>query len=148
MERSEIIKQLKQYFKISELVCPHILYRFHENTAWMFLSTQLLHTLLVLRTEIINKPFIINTKSSTQRGKRCNMCSMVRQKNLAYESAHCNGFGVDITVDGMSAEDAREIIKQNEGKLPYPIRLEEDVNWLHVDCYDPCNGNKINTFKS
>lgn len=147
MERSTIIEQLKRYFKISELVCPHIFYRFGD-TAWMFLSTQLLHTLLVLRTEIINKPFIINTKSSTQRGKRCNMCPMVRQKNLAYESAHCNGFGVDITVDGMSAEEARNIIKQNEDKLPYPIRLEEDVTWLHVDCYDPCNGNKINTFKS
>ena len=69
MERGEIIKQLKKYFKLSELVCPHILNRFGD-TAWMFLSTQILHTLLVLRTEIINKPLIINSGTKTQRGMR------------------------------------------------------------------------------
>lgn len=146
MERKEIIEQLKKYFKLSELVCPHILKRFGD-TAWMFLSTQILHTLLVLRTEIINKPLIINTTSSTQRGMRCNICPVVKEKTTAYESAHCNGIGFDIIVVGMNAEDARTIIKQNEDKLPYPIRLEEDVTWLHIDCYDPCNNKKINVFK-
>ena len=145
MERKEIIKQLQQYFNISELVCPHILQRFGD-TAWMFLSTQILHTLLVLRTEIINKPLIINQGSATQRGKRCNICPMVKQKTTAYESAHCNGNGFDITVVGMDAEDARKVIIQNEDKLPYPIRLEKDVSWLHIDCYDQCNNKKINIF--
>lgn len=146
MERKYIIEELKKYFKLSELVCPHILKRFGD-TAWMFLSTQILHTLLVLRTEIINKPLIINYRNATQRGMRCNICPMVKQKTTAYESAHCNGIGFDITVVGMSAEEARNIIKENEDKLPYPIRLEEDVTWLHIDCYDPCNNKKINTFK-
>lgn len=147
MERGEIIKQLKKYFKLSELVCPHILNRFGD-TAWMFLSTQILHTLLVLRTEIINKPLIINNGTKTQRGMRCNICPMVKEKTTVYESAHCNGMGLDITVVDMSAEEARTIIKQNQDKLPYPIRLEEDVTWLHVDCYDLCNNKKINTFKA
>lgn len=147
MERRQIIEQLKKYFKLSELVCPHILKRFGD-TAWMFLSTQILHTLLVLRTEIINKPLIINNGNATQRGIRCNICPMVKEKTTVYESAHCNGMGFDITVVGMSAEDARNVIKENGDKLPYPIRLEEDVTWVHIDCYDPCNGNKINTFKA
>ena len=73
---------------------------------------------------------------------------MVKEKTTAYESAHCNGMGFDITVVGMSAEEARNQIKQNQDKLPYPVRLEEDVTWLHIDCYDPCNNNKINTFKA
>lgn len=147
MERKQIIDQLKKYFKLSELVCPHILKRFGD-TAWMFLSTQILHTLLVLRTEIINKPLIINHSNAKQRGMRCNICPMVKEKTTAYESAHCNGMGFDITVVGMSAEEARNQIKQNEDKLPYPVRLEEDVTWLHIDCYDPCNNKKINTFKA
>lgn len=147
MERKEIIEELKKYFKLSELVCPHIKQKF-GGTSWMFMSTQILHTLLVLRTEIINKPLIINYGNSRQRGMRCNICSIVKAKTTAYESAHCNGMGFDITVEGMSAEEARNIIKQNEDKLPYPIRLEEDVTWLHIDCYDPCNDKKINTFKA
>lgn len=147
MDRKEIIEQLKQYFKLSELVCPHIIKRFGD-TAWMFLSTQILHTLLVLRTDIINKPLIINHDNATQRGMRCNICPIVKQKTTAYESAHCNGMGFDITVVGMSAEDARKTIKEQCGKLPYPIRLEEDVTWLHVDCYDPCNDKVVNTFKA
>jgi len=49
MKREEIIKELKKYFNIKELVCNHIYDRFGEQ-AWMFLSTQLLHTILVLRT--------------------------------------------------------------------------------------------------
>ena len=147
MTRKEIIEQLKQYFDLSELVCPHIIKRFGD-TAWMFLSTQILHTLLVLRTEILNKPLIINHDSARQRGMRCNLCSMVKNKNVAYESAHCNGMGFDITVVGMTAEDARTEIKKYAGKLPYPVRLEEDVTWLHIDCYDPCNDKFINTFKA
>ena len=147
MDRKEIINELKKYFKLSELVCPHILQRFGD-TAWMFLSTQILHTLLVLRTEIINKPLIINHNNATQRGMRCNICPMVKQKTTVYESAHCNGIGFDITVVGMSAEEAREQIKKKQDKLPYPIRLEEDVTWLHIDCYDLCNNKIINTFKA
>ena len=147
MERKEIIQQLKKYFNLSELVCPHILEKYKDNS-WMFLTTQILHTLLVLRIEIINKPLIINTSSAKQRGMRCNMCPMVKEKTTVYESAHCNGTGFDITVVGMSAEELRNKIKEHHHKLPYPIRLEEDVTWLHIDCYDPCNGKKINTFKA
>ena len=62
MEREEIIKELKNYFRIGELVCNHIYSKFKDQ-AWMFLSTPLLHTLLVLRTEIINLPMIVNTST-------------------------------------------------------------------------------------
>ena len=112
----------------------------------MFLSTQILHTLLVLRTDILNKPLIINNSNAKQRGMRCNMCPIVKAKTTAYESAHCNGMGFDITVKGMSAEEARNEIIKNEHKLPYPIRLENDVTWLHIDCYDMCNDKMINVF--
>ena len=147
MNRSTIINELKKYFNLSELVCPHIFNKYGD-TSWMFLSTQKLHTLLVLRTDIFNKPMVINTNSAKQRGMRCNLCEIVKQKTTVYESAHCNGMGFDITVIGMSAEEARNEIKKQINKLPYPIRLEEDVTWLHIDCYDPCNNKVINTFKA
>jgi hypothetical protein len=40
---------------------------------------------------------------------------------------------VDFDVTGMKAEEVRKWIKDNQIFLPYPIRLEEDVNWVHLD---------------
>ena len=33
----------------------------------------------------------------------------------------------------MSAEDMRQKIEANKDKLPYQIRIEKGVNWLHID---------------
>lgn len=146
MEREQIIKELKQYFRIGELVCNHVYDKFKEQ-AWMFLSTPLLHTLLVLRTEIINLPMIVNTSKLKQRGLRCNMCPLVNAKTGPYVSAHVTGNGVDFTCNAKSAEEIRQLIKDNQDKLPYKIRLEEGVSWVHIDVYDPGFYNKITTFK-
>lgn len=146
MEREEIIKQLKQYFRIGELVCQHVYDRFKDK-AWMFLSTPLLHTLLVLRTEIVKLPMIVNTSTMKQRGLRCNMCPLVKAKTGVYMSAHCTGNGVDFTCSSKSAEEIRQIIKANADKLPHKVRLEEGVNWVHIDCYDQGSKNKITTFR-
>lgn len=147
MSRQEIIKKLKEYFDIKELVCNHIYSRFNTQS-WMFLSTPLLYTLLILRTEILNLPMIVNTSSLKQRGMRCNMCPIVKEKTNAYVSAHVTGNGVDFTCAAKSAEEVRQIIKDNQDKLPYPIRLEEGVNWVHIDVYDSGFYNKITTFKA
>lgn len=146
MSREEIIKELKKYFDIKELVCNHIYDKFGEQ-AWMFLSTALLHTLLVLRTQIINLPMVVNTTAMKQRGMRCNMCPLVKSKVNVYVSAHITGNGIDFTCNSKSAEELRTMIKDNQDKLPYPIRLEESVNWVHLDVYNNCSGNKITTFK-
>ena len=45
----------------------------------------------------------------------------------------------DFTVRGLTAEDARNKIIQNAHLLPYPIRMEKNVTWLHVDTL-PQNG--------
>lgn len=146
MNRQEIITELKKYFDIKELVCNHIYDKFGTQ-AWMFLSTPLLHTLLVLRTEIVNVPMVVNTSSLKQRGMRCNMCPIVKGKTSAYISAHVTGNGVDFSCNGISAEDIRKLIKANQDKLPYNIRLEDDVNWVHIDVYDYGFLNKITMFK-
>ena len=150
MERNEIIKELKKYFNIKELVCPHTYKRYGESS-WKFLDTESLETLLVLRTKILCVPLICNNYSInlTQRGLRCNLCELTKEKtlkNTLYISAHSNGKGFDLTSPEMTAEEMRQKIKENAHLLPHPVRIEKDVNWLHIDCYDDGTGEKITYF--
>ena len=149
MTRNKIIKELKKYFKVQELVCPHV-YAQWGDKAWMFLATVYLHTLLVLRTKILNVPLVCNTKALTQRGLRCNLCEIVKEKtenNVLYLSAHHLGMGGDLSSPNMTAEEMRELIEKHSDMLPYPVRIEADVNWLHIDCYDMGNPYKVTYFK-
>lgn len=132
MTRQQIIKDLKQYFKASELVCSHIYVRWGESS-WQFLDTDYLHALLVIRKDILKSAMICNNTSMTQRGMRCNRCDMVKSKTTPYISAHILGKGGDFSVKGMTAEQARQKIKANAHLLPCPIRIENGVNWVHFD---------------
>ena len=155
MTRQEIIQEIKanNYFSIKELVCKHTYMKFGER-AWQFLDTELLHTLLVIR-KAINKPMYVNNwdmgASFSQRGLRCNICQLVKDKtkaNSVYLTSHGNGAGVDFDVKGMTAEEVRNWIAKNEVLLPYPIRLELGVTWVHLDIYDTLSGKKINYFSA
>lgn len=133
MERSAIINALKPYFKVSELVCPHTYKKWGEQS-WQFLDTNLLWCLLLIRRDIIGRPMIVNNGSSlTQRGLRCNRCELVRTKSSVYLSAHILGKAIDFTVQGMTAAQARKLIKEGAGVFPCNIRMEKDVNWVHFD---------------
>lgn len=146
MTRNELIKEVKKNFKLKELVCPHCVNTYGDK-AWQFLSTELLSTIYVLRNEIIKKPMIVNNNTTfTQRGLRCNMCQLVKSKTRPYMSAHALGKAIDFHVSDMSAEEVRQLIKKNIDKFEYPIRLEEGVNWVHVDCYTLDSDTKLVTF--
>ena len=132
MSRSGTITALKQYFKVKELVCPHTYQRYGEN-AWQFLSTCYLETLLVVREQILSAPMYCNTSNLTQRGFRCNLCQLVSSNQTIYLSAHILGKAGDFTVRGLTAEEVRNKIIQNAHLLPYPIRMEKNVTWLHID---------------
>lgn len=150
MKRDEIIKRLKKYFKITELVCTHT-YNRYGNGSWRFLDTEALYTLLVLREDILKVPLICNSysKNLTQRGLRCNLCELNKEKTnkgTIALSAHSTGKGWDLTSPDMTAEDMRKEIKAKSYLLPYPIRIEKDVDWLHIDNYDAGNSQKITYF--
>ena len=51
-------------------------------------------------------------------------------------SAHVEGQAVDFSVKGMTAAEVRKWLKQHEDRLPYPIRLEDGVKWVHCDVRD------------
>lgn len=142
--RNEILKEIKPFFDIDELVCDHTYKRFGQK-AWDFLDTEYLHCLLVIRRDILRKPMWCNSSSQHQRGLRCNLCPLVKEKKVAYISAHIQGKAGDFTVQGMSAEEARKRIKEMADLLPYSIRLEAGVSWLHFDVRN-YTGNKVIEF--
>lgn len=138
MKKKKVINELKRFFKIQELVCDHTFARDNEK-AWRYLDVRWLHTLLVLRTEILCVPLVINTSKAKQRGLRCNLCPLVKDKKTLYLSAHIFGKGGDIISSQMGAEEMRQKIERNKDKLPYPVRIERDVDWLHIDVMNDTN---------
>lgn len=143
MDRNDIIKELGSYFDIVELVCPHT-YNKWKDRSWQFLDTAFLHNLLILRRDIIKQPMYCNNWDKqgqfSQRGLRCNICQIVKDKKDVYLSAHVLGKAGDFDVKSMTAEQARGLILDHQDMLPYPFRLEGKVGWLHFDSLDTRNG--------
>lgn len=142
MKRSDIIKQLKQYFDIRELVSKDVYNVLREN-GWKKFDTRLLETILILRTKILCVPMVVNNWKAggtlSQRGFRENTCAIVRQKTAAgkiYLSAHNDGCAIDFSSPKLSADEMRKRIVANAQLLPYPIRLENGKDaptWVHID---------------
>lgn len=147
------MSKFTDYFRTEEMVCRHVYERFGER-ALDFIDSRLKETLVVLR-EKLDRPIYINNwvwgGDKTQRGLRCNVCTIVREQTALekpYLSAHVFGKGVDFNVKGMTAQQVRDWLKQNQILLPYPIRVESDVTWVHVDVMDyGQKGDKISYFK-
>ena len=142
------------YFSVKELVCKHVYERYGEKAA-MFLDDKLIETLNVIREQILCAPMTVNNLHAggnfTQRGLRCNICELVKNKTDAgrlYLSAHMLGKAVDCNADGMTAQEARRLIIEKQELLPYPIRLEDGVSWLHIDLYDNGKKEKVYLFKA
>lgn len=135
LTRYQIITQVRNYFSVKELVCNHTYAKWGERS-WKFLDTKFLHCLLIIRRDIITRPMICNHDAAFQRGLRCNLCEKVKSKTVNYLSGHIFGKAGDFTIPGMDAAMARHRIKAAAHLLPYPIRLENGVSWLHFDVMD------------
>ena len=131
-DRDTIIRELHKYFQISELVCEHTHSKWGERS-WQFLDTNYLECLLIIRRDILQTPMVCNTRQQDQRGLRCNMCQLVFEKTGVYLSSHILGKAGDFTVEGMTAQEARSLIRNNAHLLPCQIRMEAGVSWLHFD---------------
>lgn len=145
--------QIKDYFDIQELVCKHVYTRFGEG-AWSFFDPRMLAVMLYIR-EGIGKPMWVNNwaigGNLTQRGLRCNLCQLVKDKTNAgelYMSAHQEGMGWDFNVKGMGPDEVRQWIVDHKDGLPYPIRMEDDTpTWVHVDTRNDGAKRKILFFR-
>lgn len=141
------------FFKTHELVCSHV-YRKHGDGAMKFADPRLIKWLEWFR-EAIGLPVIINTYGTggkyTQRGYRCNMCQLVREKtvnNVMYLSAHTRFQAVDFQVPDMLDEEVRQWIERHKNEMPCNIRIERDTTgWVHVDVATD-NYQKITYFEA
>lgn len=147
-KREGIIAALKAYFNVRELVCPHTYQKFGEDS-WRFLDTNYLQCLLVIRRDILKVPMTCNNGTTfTQRGLRCNMCDLIKSKRAIYLTAHAFGKAGDFSSSKMTAEHMRNTIIANQSLLPFPIRIEADVNWLHFDVMPTNASRKVYVFKA
>lgn len=154
MTRGELIKEVQRYFSLRELV-DEPTYKKYGDFAWNFFRTELLETLFVLRDEILQAPITINTWMNggrfSERGLRHNMSAEVwkyTKSSKQFMSAHVMGAGVDLEVKGMSAEEVRRTIQAKASQLPYPIRLEDGVSWVHIDVYNDGSKGKVILFNN
>ena len=136
-------------FVIEELVCKDVYDKFKDK-AWQLFDPRLIITLDWLR-ERLNKPIYVNNWDSggkfDERGLRCIQCPLVKKaiaENRLYMSAHMLGQAVDMDIEGLVAEEVRQWLVKNKNTLPYPIRLEADVSWVHLDVQD--TGQKVYLF--
>ena len=138
-----------RYFELYELMPPE-LYTYdmmvseeaRERAFASFFDEKLLITIDIVR-EIIGLPLICNTwfqggnrKNSGFRAQTC--------PEGAEDSQHKLGKAVDFICHKMSAEEMRQKIEANKDKLPYNIRIEKDVNWLHIDTKERTSNSEKN----
>jgi len=142
-----------RHFALQELVCPHVFNMFGE-TAWQFFDDKLLMTLDLLRDQL--GPIYVNNWDMSEeqrkqtkvplydeRGFRCIHCSLVREaikKDRLYVSPHMLGQGADFDVKDKNSSQVRLWIANNFVLLPFPVRLEKNVSWVHLDIRDAGKG--------
>lgn len=152
--KEELISRVKENFDIRELVCPHTYKRWGKELSWQFLQADLLAVIYILRSRILKVPMVVNTWASggdfDERGLRCNLCELVRSKagkGVLYLSPHCMGAAIDFHTKEYVPELVRKMIRENWHRYStIPIRIERDVNWVHIDIFDRANGKLITEF--
>lgn len=141
---------IPKYFELYELLPPE-LYTYDMMTSEVarerafanYFDRKLLETIDIIRGKIIKAPLICNTwfqdGNRVASGYRSSKCPVGVAK-----SQHKEGKAVDLVCNKYTAEQMRQMIKENEHLLPYPIRIEEGVSWLHIDTKERTSGPRSN----
>lgn len=126
-------------FRIEEFVSRPVLERYGESFCWNLLDPRLLANLDFIRKKL-NRSITINNwlwrGEFSQRGFRENTSQIVKDetlRNKMYLSPHTQGKGIDFDVKGMTSQEVRNWMIKNKEEFPYPFRLENIVNWVHMD---------------
>lgn len=138
---------------VKEIVCPHVYGKWGDK-AIRFIDPNLRAVLDVIRNKILKCPITINNSTLTQRGLRCNCCSLVAEKtksNKVYLSAHNLGKGCDFSCSKYTVQQIHELIKKNWRLLPCKIRLESPIDaptWVHVDVMTEDQQDAVYVFRA
>lgn len=127
-----------EYFKLYELL-PKELY-YDEESGWDWIDSRLIATLDWLRKET-GVPLIVN---NWKWGGKRNFCGarIPASADFSYGSRHTlrtdrKVMAADIISTKMSAAQMRNLIRRKKNELPYPVRIERYVSWLHIDVDNP-----------
>ena len=100
------------------------------QTAWDWIDPRLKTFLAWFRKEIGREVYVNNWDSGgklSQRGMRCNLCSLVKDKTLkglGYNSAHIRFQALDFNVKGMEDKDAiKWLVAQRKPAGTNPCRV-------------------------
>lgn len=132
-----------KHFNTEELVSKQVFDVIGDDAIKLF-DPKAIETLEVIR-EILDVPLICNDWADggtrDDCGYRDKLCTIGASK-----SAHKEGKAFDIISNKMSASEMRARIIANQKRLPYNIRIEDEVSWLHFDVRD--KGVKVYLFKA
>lgn len=133
-----------KYFTVEELVSKEV-YELLGDEAIKLFDPKALEVLEDVR-EILDVPLICNNwRSGGSRddcGYRDLKCSVGASK-----SAHKTGQAFDLVSNVLSANEMRNRIQLCAHMLRHNIRMEDGVNWLHIDVKNTTS-QKIITFKA
>ena len=121
-----------KWFEIKELIPPDIYDKSIEEELWCLIDDNLKEVLDFIREYIVKAPLTCNNWHIG--GER--VASGYRDQNCpvgAKHSQHKEGRAADLICSKYTAEQMRQMILDKQDMLPYPVRIEDGVNWLHVD---------------
>jgi hypothetical protein len=79
-----------------------------------------------------------------QRGIRIKDDPDCKRQKFVSKSAHFEGKALDFDVQGMTAKEVRTWLKKHANEAPHPFRVEDGVNWVHMDCRGNVKGYFFN----
>lgn len=133
-----------KYFTVEELVSKEV-YELLGDEAIKLFDPKAIEVLEDVR-EILNVPLICNNWASGGSRDDCGYrdlkCSIGASK-----SAHKTGQAFDLVSNVLSANEMRNRIQLCAHMLRHNIRMEDGVNWLHIDVKNTTS-KKIITFNA
>ena len=124
---------IEKYFDKEEIMSRHV---FESGGDYDLLDTDL-QKLVVWIRETLNRPMFANSWAIggqfSQRGYRTNDDPVCKVQKFVPGSAHFKGKALDFDVNGMTAEQVRKWLYENQEDAPVRFRVEKGVNWVHVD---------------
>ena len=144
----EIEQKFRGYFKPYELVSKSVYDRLSFEQIYELFTPEIKAVMVHIR-ESVGVPMIINNwyvgGAFKYRGYREPECSVGVSK-----SQHRIGNAFDFHFIGFNADQGRNFILQKAMRdLPFQIRIEDGVSWIHVDCKKvEGNSHKIVYFRA
>lgn len=126
--------EVTKYFSLKELVPKTVYDRFGDNS-WEFFTPEILSTLNDIRI-LFDSIIMVNTWSWGGNFHYRGFRPIDYYEGTLSFSQHIRGNAIDFDVKWFTADEVRkELIKQKQqNKLPYLTGVEENVNWVHIDC--------------